>query len=295
MRVFVTGASGFIGSAVTRELQAAGHEVVGLARSEAAAATIEAAGAEVVRGDLTQPETLRAPASQADAVIHLAFDHDFSRFADHCAVELRAIDALGDALAGTKKLLIVTSGVGMVRIHGRPATESDAAATDGSFPRTPERAAEAARQRGVRVAIVRLPQVHDTRHAGLVSFVIELARQKGYVAYVGDGSNHWSAAHVSDVARLYRLALEKNAEGRYHAVAEEGVPLRTIAKVVAEGLGVPARSISAAEAPGYFGWMGGLASEDIRATSLETRAALGWEPRGPGMLADLETREWAPA
>ncbi|HXN30697.1 MAG TPA: NAD-dependent epimerase/dehydratase family protein, partial [Polyangiaceae bacterium] len=165
MRVFVTGASGFIGSAVVRELKGAGHAVVGLARSDASAAALALAGAEVARGDLTRPETLSAPAAQADAVIHLAFDHDFSKFADHCANEQRAIAALGDALAGTQKLLILTSGVGMVSTRGRPATENDAPPSEGGFPRTPERAADAVAQHGVRVAIVRLPQVHDTRRA----------------------------------------------------------------------------------------------------------------------------------
>jgi nucleoside-diphosphate-sugar epimerase len=292
MRVFVTGASGFIGSAVVRELKGAGHAVVGLARSDASAAALALAGAEVARGDLTRPETLSAPAAQADAVIHLAFDHDFSKFADNCANEQRAIAALGDALAGTQKLLIVTSGVGMVSTRGRPATENDAPPSEGGFPRTPERAADAVAQRGVRVAIVRLPQVHDTRRAGLVSFVIEVARQKGFVGYVGDGSNHWSAAHVNDVARLYRLALEKNATARYHAVGEEGVQLRAIADVLGKGLRVPVRSITPDEAPGYFGWMAALAGEDIRSASEQTRAALGWQPTGPGLIADLEKLEW---
>jgi len=292
MRVFVTGASGFIGSAVVRELRGAGHAVIGLARSEASAAALVHAGAEVARGDLTRPETLSAPAARADAVIHLAFDHDFSRFADNCANEQRAIAALGDALAGTQKLLIVTSGVGMVSTRGRPAIEDDAPPSEGGFPRTPERAADAVAQRGVRVAIVRLPQVHDTRHAGLVSFVIQVARQKGFVAYVGDGSNHWSAAHVNDVARLYRLALEKNTTGRYHAVGEEGVPLRAVADVLGKGLRVPVRSITPDQAPGYFGWMAALAGEDIRSASEQTRAALGWQPTGPGLIADLEKLEW---
>jgi nucleoside-diphosphate-sugar epimerase len=292
MRVFVTGASGFIGSAVVRELLGAGHSVVGLARSDASAAALTLAGAEVARGDLTKPETLSAPATNADAVIHLAFEHDFSKFAENCANEQRAIAALGDALAGSQKLLIVTSGVGMVRTHGRPSTENDAPPSEGGFPRTPERAADAVSQRGVRVAIVRLPQVHDTRRAGLVSFVIGVARQKGFVAYVGEGTNHWSAAHVNDVARLYRLALEKNVTARYHAVGEEGVQLRAIADVVGKGLQVPVRSITPDEAAGYFGWMAALAGEDIRSTSEQTRAALEWKPTGPGLIADLEKLEW---
>lgn len=292
MRVFVTGASGFVGRNVVAELRAAGHSVLGLARSDASAAAIRAAGAEVHSGDLTQPETLRSGATQADAVIHLAFDHDFSKFADNCANERRAIEALGDALVGTQKLLVVTSGTGLVSVAGRPTTEDDAPRSDGGFPRSPERAADAVAQRGVRVAIVRLPQVHDTRRAGLVSFVIEVARQKGFVAYVGEGMNHWSAAHVADVARLYRLALEKGREARYHAVGEEGVRLRAIADVVGRGLRLPVRSISPSEAPAYFGWMAALAHEDLRSSSEKTRAALGWQPTGPGLIADLEKLEW---
>ena len=292
MRVFVTGASGFIGSAVVRELRAAGHSVVGLARSDASAAALVAAGVDVVRGDLTRPETLAPGVAQADAVIHLAFDHDFSKFADNCATEQRAIEALGEALAGTQKLLIVTSGTGLVRAVGRPSTEDDAPLSAPGFPRTPELAAVAVAQRGVRVAIVRLPQVHDTRRAGLVSFVIEVARQKGFVGYVGEGTNHWAAAHVSDVGRLYRLALEKNVAARYHAVGEEGVQLRAIADVVGKGLRLPVRSLTAAEAGAYFGWMGHLAAADARSSSDETRAALGWTPTGPGLIEDLEKLDW---
>jgi nucleoside-diphosphate-sugar epimerase len=292
MRVFVTGASGFIGSAVVRELRTAGHQVVGLARSDASASALSLLGAEVVRGDLTRPETLAAGVAQADAVIHLAFDHDFSKLADNCANEQRAIDALADALVGTQKLLIVTSGTGLVSAAGRPTTEDDAPRAGGAFPRAPERAAEAAKQRGVRVAIVRLPQVHDTRRAGLVSLVIEVARQKGFVGYVGEGTNHWSAAHVTDVARLYRLALEKGEAARYHAVGEEGVRLRAMAELVGRGLGLPVRSLTAADAPAYFGWMAHLAAEDFRSSSDKTRAALGWEPKGPGMIEDLEKLEW---
>lgn len=297
MRVFVTGSSGFIGSAVVRELQRAGHAVVGLARSDVAAAALERAGVEVVRGDLTQPETLAPGVARADAVIHLAFDHDFSKFADSCAREQQAIAGLGDALEGTGKLLIVTSGVGLVSTHGRASTEDDAARPAGTFPRAPETAAEAIAQRGVPVAIVRLPQVHDTKKAGLVSFVIEMARQKGFVGFVGEGTNHWSAAHVNDVARLYGLVLEKGASSgeepaRYHAVAEEGVPLRAIADVVGRGLKLPVRSVPADEAPAYFGWMAHVAGADIRSSSAKTRAALGWAPTGPALIEDLEKLEW---
>lgn len=292
MRVFITGASGFIGSAVVRELRSAGHSVVGLARSDASAAALVAAGVEVVRGDLTRPETLAAGVTQADAVIHLAFDHDFSRFGESCASDHRAITALGDAIVGTPKLFVVTSGTGLVRAEGRPTTEDDPPLAGSAVPRTSEAAAEAVAQRGVQVAVVRLPQVHDTRRAGLVSFVIEVARQKGFVAYVGEGTNHWAAAHVNDVAKLYRLALEKGAAARYHAVAEEGVGLRAIADVVGRGLGLPVRSIPPDEAPAYFGWMAHLAATDARSSSDKTRTALAWDPTGPGLITDLEKLEW---
>lgn len=296
MKVFVTGASGFVGSAVVQELKRAGHAVVGLARSDASAAALEKAGVPVVRGDLTRPETLAPGVAQADAVIHLAFDHDFSKFADSCQREQEAIEALGKMLDGTGKMLIVTSGVGLVSSHGRPSHEDDPARPAGTFPRAPEAAVDAFAARGGRAAIVRLPQVHDTKKAGLVSFVIEMARAKGFVGYLGEGKNHWSAAHVSDVAKLYRLALEKGAPAgtvaRYHAVGEEGVALRDIAEVVGSGLKLPVRSIAPEEAPGYFMWMAHLAGEDIRSSSDKTRAALQWTPQGPGLLDDLRKYEW---
>jgi nucleoside-diphosphate-sugar epimerase len=294
MRVFVTGATGFIGSAVVRELLGAGHQVLGLARSDAGARALEAAGAQVHRGDVEHLEGLKSGAAQADAVIHLAFSHDFSKFAQSSEQERRAIEALGDALMGTRKLLIVTSGTGMAgAAAGRATTEDDAPVSADGFPRAPEKAAEVVAQRGVRVGVVRLPQVHDTRKAGLCTYLIAVAREKGFSAYVGAGENHWPAAQVSDVARLYRLALERT-EGyaRYHAVAEEGVRLREIAEVVGKGLSLPARSIQASEAPGHFGWMGHFAGADLRASSAKTRQALGWEPTGPGLMQDLEKLEW---
>jgi nucleoside-diphosphate-sugar epimerase len=294
MRVFVTGATGFIGEAVVEELIGAGHRVLGLTRSDAGAEALRVAGAEVHRGSLERPETLASGAQAADAVIHLAFNHDFSKFAENGEQERHAIAALGEALSGTKKLLLVTSGTGMAAaLAGRPASEDDEPVGSNQFPRTPEAAARAFEARGVRVGVVRLPQVHDTRKAGLVSYVISVAREKGFVAYVGDGANCWPAAHVTDVARLYRLALEKTDNfGRYQAVAEEGVPLRAIGEVVGKGLRLPVRSITAEEAPGYFGWMGHLASRDLRATSKKTREVLGWEPKGPGLIEDLAKLEW---
>jgi nucleoside-diphosphate-sugar epimerase len=296
MRIFVTGATGFIGGWVVRELIASGYRVLGLTRSDAGAAALRQAGAEVLHGDLEHPHSLVQGARAADAVIHLAFNHDFSKFAENGEQERRAIAALGDALVGTKKLLLVTSGTGMAttRTGGSPVTEEDEPLGGDQFPRTPELAARALERRGVRVGVVRLPQVHDTLKAGLVTFVIQVARTKGFVAHVGDGTNCWPAAHVRDVARLYRLALEKTETfARYHAVAEEGVALRAISEVVGEGLKLPVRSITAAEASSYFGWMGHLASNDLRASSAITRRALDWEPTGPGLLADLAKLEWA--
>ncbi len=294
MRVFVTGATGFIGEAVVKELCGAGHRVVGLARSDAGAAALRAAGVEVHRGDLTQPETLAAGARDADAVVHLAFNHDFSKFAENGQVERVAIAALGDALVSTGGALVVTSGTGMVSAPTpRPVTEDDEPLGGAQFPRSPERVAQPYADRGVRVAIVRLPQVHDPHKAGLVSFVIARARELGYVAHVGDGATCWPAAHVRDVARLYRLALERNAPfARYHAVAEEGVSLRSIAEVVGAGLNLPVRSITADESAAYFGWMSHLAQRDLRASSEHTRRTLAWEPAGPSLLDDLRTFAW---
>src|SRR3984957_18336238 len=227
MRVFVTGATGFIGSALVPELINAGHQVLGLTRSEAGAKSLAAAGAEVHRGSLEDLESLKSGAAKADAVIHLAFIHDFSKFQENCETDRRAIEALGSALAGSDRLLIVTSGTLLVA-PGRLATEEDEPfATSASIPRiATDEAAAAVAQRGVRVSMVRLPQIHDQNKQGLITFLIDLAREKGVSAFVGDGKNRWSAAHLSDTARLYRLALEKGAAGRYHAGAGEGGAVR---------------------------------------------------------------------
>ena len=289
MRVFVTGATGFIGSALVPELINAGHKVLGLTRSEAGARSLAAAGADVHRGSLEDPESLKSGAAKSDAVIHLAFNHDFSKFKENSETDRRTIEALGSVLAGSDRLLIVTSGTLLVA-PGRVATEEDApSATSASIPRlATDEAAAAVTARGVRVSMVRLPQVYDQNKQGLITYMITLAREKGVSAYVGDAKNRWSAAHLSDTARLYRLALEKGSAGCYHAVAEEGVPLKDIAEVIGRRLKLPVVSKTPAQAAEHFGWLGMFASLDCPASSALTRERLGWRPVGPGLIADLE-------
>ena len=295
MRVFVTGATGFIGSTIVQELIGAGHKVLGLARSEPAAVWLKAVGAEVHRGSLEDLESLRTGAAAADSVIHTAFIHDFSKFQENCEIDRRAIEALGSALVGSDRLLIVTSGTGMGNAGpGRLVTENDAKVSSKVIPRAAtEEAAASVADRGVRVAIVRLPQVHDTAKQGLVTYAIHLAREKGVSAYLGEGRNRWPAAHRIDTAHLYRLALEKAEAGvRYHAVAEEGVPVRDIAETIGRGLNVPVVSIAPEEAAGHFGWLGAFVGWDMPASSAQTRKQLGWNPTGPGLISDLENMRY---
>jgi nucleoside-diphosphate-sugar epimerase len=290
MRVFVTGATGFIGSALVRELIDAGHQVLGLSRSDAGAKSLIDAGAQVHRGDLEDLESLRSGAKMSDGVIHLAFNHDFSKYQANCEADRHAIEALGSALVGSGRPLIVTSGM-VVTTPGRPTTEADAPGSSPiSTPRVAtEEAAASVAARGVRVMVVRLPQVHDPDKQGLVTLLIALAREKGISAYVGDGLNRWPAAHLLDTAHLYRLVLEKGAAGaRYHAVAEEGVPLREIAEVIGRGLKVPVVAKSPAEAADHFGWMALFAGGDGPASSKRTRELLGWQPKQTGLIPDLE-------
>ena len=294
MRVFVTGATGFIGSAIVPELIKAGHQVIGLTRSDAGVQSLIAAGAEAHRGNLEDLESLRSGAAKSDGVIHCAFDHDFSNFVANCEKDRRAIEALGDALAGSDRPLVITSGTGMGNsAPGQPATEDHYNPTHQNPRKVSELTGVSVAERGVNVSVVRLPQVHNTLKQGLVTYAIALAREKGVSAYVGDGLNRWPAAHVLDVARLYRLALEKHEPGaRYHAVAEEGVPVREIAEVVGRGLKVPVIAMSSEEAAAHFGWLAPFAGWDMPASSAQTQERLGWRPTGPGLIADLEQMQY---
>ncbi|MDB5972834.1 MAG: NAD-dependent epimerase/dehydratase [Hydrocarboniphaga sp.] len=290
MKVFVTGATGFIGSAIVPELINAGHQVIGLTRSDAGARSLVAAGAAAHRGDLEDLESLRIGASKSDGVIHCAFDHDFSNFVANCEKDRRVIEALGSALIGSKRPLLITSGVGMGSLEpGKPATE-DVFNADHPHPRkTSELAGVSMSAAGVNVSVVRLPQVHNTIKQGFVTPLVNLAREKGVSAYVGDGANRWSAGHVLDAARLYRLALEKQEAGsRYHAVGEEGVPMRDIAEIIGRGLKVPVVALSAEEVAAHFGWLAMFAGAEILASSAITQERLGWRPTGPRLITDLE-------
>ncbi len=294
MRVFVTGATGFIGSRIVPELIGAGHQVLGLARSDAGAQSLVAAGAEVHRGDLEDLESLRSGAAASDAVLHVAFRHDWTKFAESCELDKRAIEAIGDVLQGSSRPFIVSSGVGVAQ--GRAATEDDPPLSSPSLPRVSEVTAIALGERGVQASVMRLPQVHDTKKQGLITPLIAIARAKGVSAYIGNGHNRWPAAHVTDVARLYRLALDKFTAGtRYHAVAEEGVPLKDIATVIGRGLKVPVVSIAPEQAQEHFGFLGFFAGRDAHTSSAHTRAKLGWNPTGPDLLTDLANMRYTQA
>jgi nucleoside-diphosphate-sugar epimerase len=288
MRVFVTGAAGFIGAATTRELIAHGHEVLGLARSDANAAALEAMGAEVHRGSLEDLDSLRRGAEAADGVIHLAFIHDFSKFAENGQIDKRAIEAMGDRLVGTNKPFIVTSGTALIA-PGATVTEDMRRDADAHLPRVSEQTGLAYASRGVRAMAIRLPQVHGgDGKAGLINILLQGARVKGAAAYIGDGAARWAAAHRDDVVRLYRLALENGqADGIYHAVGEAGVSLRQITEIIGRALDVPVVSIKPEEAGAYYGPMAMFAGLDMPASSALTQQRLGWTPTGIGLIEDI--------
>jgi nucleoside-diphosphate-sugar epimerase len=296
MRIFLTGATGFIGSRIVPELIAAGHHVIGMTRSDSGARTLADAGAEAHRGELEDLDSLRRGASKADAVIHTAFDHDFSNFLANCEKDSRVIKAMGSVLAGSSRPLLITSGTGMGSTPGKLATEN-VFNKDHPNPRiASELAGEEMLAAGVAVSVVRLPQVHDTFKQGLVSPLIDVARATGVSAYVGDGLNRYPAAHVLDVARLYRLAIEKcEAGARYNAVDEEGITTRDIAQAIGNGLGLPVTSISASDAADHFGWLSGFVGLDMSASSEWTRRVLDWHPNGPSLLDDLKQMDYSRA
>lgn len=290
MRVFVTGASGFVGSAVVQELLRAGHQVLGLARSDKAAAAIEAAGAAVHRGDLADPDSLARGAERCDGVVHTSFVHDFVDFLDACAKDRRAIETMGAVLAG--KPFVVTSGVAMVRpAQGDLITEDDLSGTGHASPRAAsDAAALALAGRGVRVSLLRLPPtVHGDGDHGFIPMLIDGARKAGTVALVGDGANRWPAVHRFDAAKLYRLALEGAPAGwRLHAVAEEGVAMRDVVAVLARRLGLPVETVTAEQAQQRLGFVGMFLGADVPTSSAKTRALLGWSPTHVDLLRDLE-------
>ena len=285
MRVFVTGATGWVGSVVVKELVDAGHHVVGLARSDEKAAALAAAGGQVLRGTLDDLDLLHNAASAADAVVHTAFNHDFSRFAENCEQDRRAIEMLGSALEGSARPLLVTGGVALLA-PGRVATEADVPPDVPSYPRKSEAAARALAERGLRATTIRLsPSVHGLGDHGFMAILIGLAREKGVAAYLDEGLNRWPGVHRLDAGRLYRLVLEQGAtEPAYHGVADEGVPFKDIAEVIGRQLGLPVES----RGREHFGWFADFAGADMAASSARTRSLVGWQPTGPDLLTDID-------
>lgn len=294
MRIFVTGATGFIGTALVPELIQAGHQVVGLTRSEAGAEALKSAGAQPLHGNIDDLDSLRKGAADSDGVIHLAFNHDFSRFQQNCEDDRKVIEAIGEVLAGSARPFVVTSGTAIaLNIDGQLSTEESPLATWN--PRgASETAVRELTERGLNTTVVRLPQVHDTRKQGLVPYLLAVARQKGVSAYIGEGNNRWPAAHLTSVAELYRLAFEKAEPGAiYHAVDEEGVPMKAIAEAHARGLKIPAVSIPLEQAQEHFGWLAHFAPHDMPSSSALTQKKLDWKPSGPGLIADLDAMDYS--
>jgi nucleoside-diphosphate-sugar epimerase len=293
MRIFVTGATGFIGSALVPELLQAGHQVLGLTRSEAGAEALRKAGAEALHGNLEDLDSLRKGAADSDGVIHLAFSHDFSQFEKNAEDERKAITAMAEVLLGSDRPLVITSGTAIAaNVDGKPSTEESP--TSSFNPRAGmEKVVKEFVDRGVNISVVRLSQIHDTRKQGLVPYLLAVTREKGVSAYIGDGSNRWPAAHVSAVARLYRLAFEKAERGAiYHAVDEEGVSMKAIVEAHARGLKVPVVSIKPEEAQAHFGWLASFAVLDMPSSSALTQKKLNWKPMGPGLIADLDGMDY---
>jgi nucleoside-diphosphate-sugar epimerase len=289
MRIFVTGATGFIGSATVAELLKAGHQVLGLARSEAAAQALAAVGAQAHRGSLEDLESLKKGTAASDGVIHTGFIHDFSKFKENCAIDQRAIEAMGSVLAGTKKPFLITSGVALIS-PGRLATEEMPPPANHPFPRVSEETGALAAAKGVDVRMVRFsPSVHGDGDHGFVPMLIAMAKEKGVSAYIGEGKNRWPAVHLLDAGSLFRLALEKGLAGaRYHGVEEEGIPFKDIAEAIGKGLGLPVVSLTPEKAAGHFGWFTAFAGIDCPASSQLTQESLGWRPTHTTLLADLE-------
>jgi nucleoside-diphosphate-sugar epimerase len=293
MRIFVTGAAGFIGSALVADLIQAGHQVLGLTRSEDGAEVLRKAGAEVKHGNIEDLDSLRDGAAQSDGVVHLAFNHDFSKFQKNAEDDGKAIKAMGEVLLGSKRPFVVTSGTAIAaNVDGKPSTEESP-----TLSWNPRAASEVGVKeltaRGANTSLVRLPQVHDTRKQGLVPYLLAVAREKGVSAYIGDGGNRWPAAHVSAVARLYRLAFEKAEAGAiYHAVDEEGVTMKAICEAHGRGLKVPVVSIKLEEAEAHFGWLAQFAVHDMPSSSAITQQKLGWKPTGPGLIEDLDGMDY---
>ena len=294
MRIFVTGATGFIGSRLVPELIGAGHTVLGLTRSEAGAEQLRAAGAEVQYGDILDLDSLREGTAKSEGVVHLAFQHDFSQFLKVCEDDRKAIEAMGEVLVGSKRPFVVTSGTAIAaNVDGKPSTEESP--TTSHNPRAASEAAvRALASRGVNTSVVRLAQIHDTHKQGLVPYVTAVAKEKGVSVYIGEGGNRWPAAHVTDTARLYRLAIEKAEPGAiYHAVDEEGVSAKAMAEAIGRGLKVPVKSITPEEAEGHFGWLAMFARLDMPSSSAITRKKLGWTTSGPGLIADLDGMDYS--